>query len=145
MKKATNEEIIWAFEEQVSYGDGVLETFGNKLKEDEEALEEKAALINKFVEKIKHLEERQDCLIGEAKEKCLCNEFDFKTYNKTGLKIHKLKMRNFKSFNQCEVIFTTARKLKIHTYTHSYTSNDLKLTCKSCAFEANQTEVWKFT
>ena len=58
MKKATNEETIRAFEEKMSYQDGVLESFGNKLKEMEEALED--ALINNLVEKDKHLEERQE-------------------------------------------------------------------------------------
>ena len=48
-----------------------------------EAVEEKDALINNLVEKVKHLEERQECLIEEAKEKFSCNECDFKTYHKT--------------------------------------------------------------
>ena len=38
MKKATNEETIRLFQEQMCYQDGVLESFGNKLKEMEEAL-----------------------------------------------------------------------------------------------------------
>ena len=89
IKKATNEETIKDFKEKLSYQNGVLESFGNKLKEMKEAVEEKDALINNLVEKVKHLEERQECLIEEAKEKFSCNECDFKTYHKTGLKIHK--------------------------------------------------------
>ena len=58
MKKTTNEETIRAVEEKISYQDGVLESFGSKLKEIEEALED--ALINNLVEKVKYLEERQE-------------------------------------------------------------------------------------
>ena len=48
----------------------------------EEALEERDALINNLVEKIKHLEDWPDCLIQEANEKISGNECDFKTYHK---------------------------------------------------------------
>ena len=59
---------------------------------------------------------------------------------KKGLKIHKKKKHESKSCDKCDEIFDTARDLKIHTYTHSYTStgniwSDPKQTCKNCEFE----------
>ena len=72
----------------LSYQNDVFEIFGNKMKEMEEALVEKDALLKHKVEKVKHLEERQHCLIEET---CSCNKCDFKTYHKTSLKIHTFK------------------------------------------------------
>ena len=50
-----------------------------------------------------------------------CKKSDFKTYQKTCLKIHNNNKHDFKSCDNCEQIFTTARNLKIYRQSHSYT------------------------
>ena len=50
----------------LSYQNDVFERFGNKMKEMEEALVEKDALLKHIIEKVKHLEERQHCLIEKT-------------------------------------------------------------------------------
>ena len=98
----------------------------------------KNTIIEKLLEKFEKLEETQSNLIEDARGKYKCNKCDFETYHKTGLKIHKKKKHQSKSCDKCDDIFDTARDLKIHAYTHSYTSTgnwfDPKQTCKMCDF-----------
>ena len=121
-----------------------LENFAKQLNKIEEKLVEKDILIINLQEKVQQLEEKQLLLIEEGK-KYHCNKCDFKTFHKTGLKIHKTKKHGFKTCELCEEIFYTVRKLKIHKYTHSFTStgtyfSDSKQTCKTCKFECKTVE-----
>ena len=70
---------------------------------------------------MKDLEANQSNLIEDAKGKYKCDKCDFQTYHKTGLKIHKKKKHEAKSCEKCDETFDTARALKIHIYTYSYT------------------------
>ena len=60
---------------------------------------------NTFDEKLKDLAEKQSFLIEEAKENYKCNQCDFTTYHKTGLKIHKKKMHESYSCELCDEIY----------------------------------------
>ena len=88
-------------------------------------------------EKVTDLEEKQNYLIEECKERYRCKQCDFTTYHKTGLKIHKKKMHKSYSCELCEEVFDTKRDLKIHTYKHSYTTENRTAKCDSCHFECD--------
>ena len=92
---------------------------------------------NNLDDKVTAIEEKQNYLIEEAKGKYTCNYFDFSTYYRKGLKIHKKKMHKSHSCELCEEIFDTARDLKIHAYTHSYTTENKKEKCNNCDFQCN--------
>ena len=118
----------------------IIERLQTKLNDMEEENVEKSTLIEKLAEKVKLLEEKQFNLVEDARGKYICNKCDFETYHKTGLKIHKKKKHESKSCDKCDEIFDTARDLKIHNYTHSYTStgdywSESKQTCKNCGFD----------
>ena len=65
-----------------------------------------------------------------------CNLCSFTTHYRKGLKIHKRKIHKSHSCELCEDVFDTARDLKIHVYTHSYTTENQKEKCKTCEFES---------
>ena len=91
----------------------------------------------KLDNKIKDIEEIQTNLIEESGN-YKCNECDFETYYKRGLKIHKKKMHKVYSCGDCEEIFDTQRDFKVHSYTHSYSSIEKKkVKCNNCEFESN--------
>ena len=46
-------------------------------------------------------------------------------------------MHKSHSCELCEDIFDTVRDLKIHAYTHSYTTENKKEKCKNCAFQCD--------
>ena len=90
----------------------------------------------KLDNKIRDIEEIQINLIEESRT-YKCNECEFETYYKRGLKIHKKKMHKVYSCADCEEIFDTVRDFKVHSYTHSYTNIKKKVKCKNCEFETN--------
>ena len=87
-------------------------------------------------EKVEDIEEKQNYLIEETNNKYSCNICSFTTYYRKSLKIHKKKMHTSHSCELCEEIFDTARGLKIHVYTHSYTTENKKEKCNTCDFKS---------
>ena len=79
-------------------------------------------------------------MIEEAKTRYRCNQCEFSTYYQKGLQIHKRKMHQSYSCENCENIFETKRELKIHSYTHSFTDTRTKQICENCDFESNLIE-----
>ena len=117
----------------------IVKTHGEKVKELENKMNnfETNAQKNILDDKVKDLAEKQSFLIEEAKENYKCNQCEFTTYYKKGLKIHKKKMHQSYSCELCEEIYDTKRDLKIHTYKHSYTRENRMEKCNSCNFTCN--------
>ena len=96
---------------------------------------EKANVLD---EKFKNLEEKQINLIEESNEKYKCNQCDFTTYYKKGLKIHKKKMHKVYTCTLCDEIFDKIRDFKVHSYNHSSTNTDENRNkCKNCDFDTD--------
>ena len=91
---------------------------------------------NNLDDKVKDIEEKQNYLIEETNNKYCCNICSFTTYYRKGLKIHKRKMHKTYYCELCDEVFDTARDLKIHIYTHSYTRENQMEKCKNCDFES---------
>ena len=95
---------------------------------------EKAKVLD---EKVKSLEEKQTNLIEESHERYKCNQCDFTTYYRKGLKIHKKKMHKVYTCADCDEIFDKMRDFKVHSYTHSYTNTENTNRCKNCDFDTD--------
>ena len=110
---------------------------GEKIKELTEKIRdcEKANVLD---EKFKNLEEKQINLIEESNKNYRCNQCDFTTYYKKGLKIHKKKMHKVYTCADCDEIFDKIRDFKVHSYNHSYTNTDKNTNkCKNCDFDTD--------
>ena len=129
------EEKINTFEKKI---DEISILHLKKIEELEETIEKckTSKTSEKLDNKIKDIEEIQTNLIEESGN-YKCNECDFETYYKRGLKIHKKKMHKVYSCADCEEIFDTVRDFKGHSYTHFYSSIDKKkVKCNNCEFES---------
>ena len=126
----------------ISEKDEVIENLKNKILILEEKLLELEKLLGQTKEsidlddKIKDIEEKQNNLIEDSREKYKCNKCDFTTYFRKGLNIHKKKMHKVYSCVDCDELFDDLKDSKVHAYTHSFTITDKNIhQCKNCDFK----------
>ena len=85
-------------------------------------------------------------LISVEVELFKCNECEFESGSKKGLKVHETRIHGVKfKCDLCEKSFDSQRDQKIHTHTHSFevdlkSTQVQKLNCNHCDFTCKEAE-----
>lgn len=114
-----------------------------KVEELEAKLKERDNLIVKLLEKFENTSETFETISVESEVEIFkCNECNFETKSERGLNIHKKRKHHQKTIcDICDEHFDSAREVKIHRYTHSYTTKGkIGQTCKNCNFTCDTME-----